>query len=89
MAATTNLYDICDPVLLAETAPSEPGRTLLPTHSPRPDMEGVDELMDVKAISRDAYIKTNDGWRFTSREEETLLVTGGRFVEVATGGLKG
>jgi len=52
-------------------------------------MEGVDELMDVNAISRDAYIKTNDGWRFTSREEETLLVTGGRFVEVATGGLKG
>jgi hypothetical protein len=52
-------------------------------------MEGVDELMDANAIYRDVYIKTNDGWRFAPREEETLLVTGGRFAEVVTGGLKG
>jgi hypothetical protein len=52
-------------------------------------MEGVDELMEVNAIYRDAYIKTNDGWRFACREEQTLLVSGGRFAEVVTGALTG
>ena len=51
--------------------------------------EGVDELMDVNAIYRDEYVSSEDGWRFASRTEETLLITGGRFAEVVTRGLIG
>ena len=51
--------------------------------------EGVDELMDVNAIYRDEYVCSEDGWRFASRTEETLLITGGRFAEVVTRGLTG
>lgn len=51
--------------------------------------EGVDELMDVNAIYRDEYSKTDDGWRFASRREDTLLITGGRFAEIVTGSLGG
>ncbi len=51
--------------------------------------EGVDELMDVNAIYRDEYVRTDAGWRFASRREDTMLITGGRFAEIVTGGLRG
>ncbi len=42
----------------------------------------VDELMDVNVIYRDEYVRTDAGWRFASRREDTLNVTGGRFAEI-------
>jgi hypothetical protein len=51
--------------------------------------EGVDELMDVNVIYRDEYFRTNDGWRFASRREDTLHIAGGRFAELVTRSLPG
>ena len=51
--------------------------------------EGVDELMDVNVIYRDEYVRTDDGWRFASRREDTLHIAGGRFAELVTRSLTG
>lgn len=50
--------------------------------------KGVEEVMDVNAIYRDSYTRTGAGWRFASRLEETLLVTGGRFAEMVAAGIR-
>ena len=50
---------------------------------------GVDEVMDVSATYHDTYVETDDGWRFASRREETLLVTGGRFADAVAAGIRG
>ena len=42
----------------------------------------VEELMDVSAVYHDAYVRTESGWRFASRREQTNAVTGGRFAEL-------
>ncbi len=51
--------------------------------------EGVDELMDVNVIYRDEYLRTDNGWLFASRREDTLHVAGGRFAELVTRTLPG
>lgn len=50
---------------------------------------GADEVMDVNAVYRDTYLETEDGWRFSSRREETLLVTGGQFADLVATGIRG
>jgi hypothetical protein len=49
--------------------------------------KGVDELMDVNVIYRDEYHRTDEGWRFGTRREDTLSITGGRFAELVAGSL--
>ncbi len=44
--------------------------------------EGAEELMDVSAVYHDTYVRTEAGWRFASRREQTNSVTGGRFAEL-------
>lgn len=44
--------------------------------------EHVEELMDVSAVYDDAYVRTASGWRFVSRRERTMAVTGGRFADI-------
>ncbi len=44
--------------------------------------EDADELMDVSAVYHDAYVRTEAGWRFASRREQTHAVTGGRFADL-------
>jgi hypothetical protein len=44
--------------------------------------EDVEELMDVSAVYHDTYVRTEAGWRFASRREQTLAVTGGRFADL-------
>ncbi|MBK5289784.1 MAG: nuclear transport factor 2 family protein [Acidimicrobiia bacterium] len=49
--------------------------------------EGVAELMDVSAVYHDEYTRTPAGWRFASRREETMSITGGRFADVVAASL--
>jgi hypothetical protein len=51
--------------------------------------KGTDELMDVNVIYRDEYVRTDDGWRFASRREDTLNITGGQFAELVARSLTG
>ncbi len=51
--------------------------------------KGVDELMDVNVIYRDEYVRTDDGWRFASRREDTLGIAGGSFAELVAQSLEG
>jgi hypothetical protein len=51
--------------------------------------KGVDELMDVNVIYRDEYMKTDAGWRFAARREDTLNIGGGRFAELVAATIAG
>lgn len=51
--------------------------------------KGADELMDVNVIYRDQYVRTDDGWCFAARREETLAITGGAFAELVARSLEG
>ena len=51
--------------------------------------KGFDEVMDVNVIYRDEYVRTDAGWRFAARREDTLLISGGRFAEIVTKSLAG
>jgi hypothetical protein len=44
--------------------------------------DDVEELMDVSAVYHDTYVRTEAGWRFASRREQTHAVTGGRFAQL-------
>jgi len=44
--------------------------------------DGVEELMDVSAVYHDEYVRTDTGWRFASRREQTNSVSGGRFADL-------
>lgn len=45
--------------------------------------EGANEIMDVTGVYRDEYVRTQAGWRFAARREDTLSFTGGKFADVA------
>lgn len=51
--------------------------------------KGVDELMEVAVIYRDRYVRTDDGWRFAARSEDTLHIGGGRFAELVAESVAG
>ncbi|MCC6764036.1 MAG: nuclear transport factor 2 family protein [Deltaproteobacteria bacterium] len=44
--------------------------------------DGTSEVMDVSGVYYDEYVRTQAGWRFASRREHTLSITGGRFAEM-------
>lgn len=44
--------------------------------------EGRAEIVDVSAIYEDTYGRRGDRWRFSSRIEHTIAITGGEFADV-------
>lgn len=46
--------------------------------------EGVPEQMDVVGVYRDTYARTPDGWRMTSRREDTMSISGGAFAAMVS-----
>ncbi len=51
--------------------------------------DGANEVMDVSGLYYDEYVRTPAGWRFASRREHTLSITGGRFAEMAAARIRG
>jgi len=41
--------------------------------------DGVPEIVDVGAVYEDTYVRVGDRWRFASRVEHTVSITGGAF----------
>jgi hypothetical protein len=46
------------------------------------EWDGAAEIFDVSAIYNDTYRLIGDAWRITSRIEQTLCLTGGKFAEM-------
>ena len=44
--------------------------------------EGQPEIVDVGAVYEDSYARDGDRWRFASRVEHTIYITGGKFAEM-------
>ena len=46
------------------------------------EWEGQAELVDIFGLYLDDYVRVGDRWRFATRRERILSVTGGRFADV-------
>jgi hypothetical protein len=46
------------------------------------EWKGRAEIVDVSAVYEDVYVRVGDAWRFASRVEHTLIITGGAFADL-------